>query len=178
MRPFGVQAPQVPVSGLLRHTQYDLQGRLNVDSRHSIARDERVQSAPALWSLYRLALVCGIMIPHRCLSNADNISGRFDRGQRLEVACERRHNGGCDVGSRYLRAGRRCAPTRSPPRAPQVSERRLMVPVPVPHLRPARAQAQAARKGHVLAMLCSKRAWVSHIGRLGRRARRGAGHAD
>jgi hypothetical protein len=36
MRPFGVQAPQVPVSGLLRHTQYDLQGRLNVDSGRSV----------------------------------------------------------------------------------------------------------------------------------------------
>jgi hypothetical protein len=38
---------------------------VNVDSRHSIARDERPQSAPALRSLYRLALVCGIMIPQK-----------------------------------------------------------------------------------------------------------------
>ena len=36
-----------------------------VNSRHSIAPDERAQSAPALRSLYRLVVVCGIMIPHR-----------------------------------------------------------------------------------------------------------------
>jgi hypothetical protein len=121
---------------------------------------------------------CGIIIPHRCLPNADNISGRFARGQRLEVARQRRHSGGCDVGRRHLRAGRRCAPARSSRRAPQVSERRLVVALPLPELRKARAQAEAARKGHVLAMLRSKRAWISHIGRLGGRARRGAGQAD
>jgi hypothetical protein len=55
-----------------------------------------------LRSLCRLALVCGIMIPHRCLSYADNIPGRFRDGQRLEVARQRRHNGGCDVGHRQL----------------------------------------------------------------------------
>jgi hypothetical protein len=65
----------------------------------SLPTDVR-QSAPAWRSLYRLALVFGIMIPHRCLSNAENISGRFVVCQRLEVARQRRHNGGCDVGRR------------------------------------------------------------------------------
>jgi hypothetical protein len=55
-----------------------------------------------LRSLCRLALVCGIVIPYRCLSYADNIPGRFRDGQRLEVARQRRHNGGCDVGHRQL----------------------------------------------------------------------------
>ena len=52
-----------------------------------------------------MALVCGIMIPHRCLSNADNISGRFARGQRLAVARERRHRAGRNLGRHRLRAG-------------------------------------------------------------------------
>ena len=38
---------------------------LHVEFATSIARDERAQSALALRSLYRLALACGIMIPHR-----------------------------------------------------------------------------------------------------------------
>jgi hypothetical protein len=58
------------------------------------------------------------MVPHACLSNADDFSGRFGDGQRLEVARQRRHNGACDVGRRELRAGRRCAPARSPRHAP------------------------------------------------------------
>jgi hypothetical protein len=66
------------------------------------------------WSPYRLARICGIMIPHRCLPNADNISGRFARGQRLEVARERRHKSGRDVGLHHLRARRRCAPASCP----------------------------------------------------------------
>ena len=45
-------------------------------------------------------------VPVKCR----NISGRFRDGQRLEVARQRRHNGGCDVGRRHLRAGRRRAP--------------------------------------------------------------------
>jgi hypothetical protein len=89
----------------------------NVDSRHSIARAERPQSAPGLRSVYRLAPECGIMIPHSCLSNADHISGRFRDGQRLEVTRQRRHYSGCVVGCRQLRAGRRCAPARIPRRA-------------------------------------------------------------
>ena len=51
-------------SAQLRLTQRDLRCPLHVASRHSIARDERPQSAPALQSLYRLAHLCGIMIPH------------------------------------------------------------------------------------------------------------------
>jgi hypothetical protein len=43
----------------------DLLCPLDVDSRHSIACDEGAQSAPALRSLYRSTLACGIMIPQR-----------------------------------------------------------------------------------------------------------------
>jgi hypothetical protein len=46
----------------------------------------RGETSRGLRSLYRLPLACGIMIPHRCLPNADNISGRSRDGQRLEVA--------------------------------------------------------------------------------------------
>src|SRR5271166_6010725 len=70
----------------------------STDSRHSIARDERPQSAPALRSHYRSAHMWyhdTAQVPAHA-----HISRRFAVCQRLEATRERCHNGGRDVGLR------------------------------------------------------------------------------